>query len=138
MGEVTAYLGLGSNLGDREKNLSQAVELLGKTPGIRVIKVSQFRESKPIGPIKQPDFLNGAVSVATTLKPLGLLDAVLAIEQKLGRIRGERWGPRLIDLDLLVYGTETVSNARLTVPHPEMRQREFVMTPLRELGYRDE
>ncbi len=138
MGEITAYLGLGSNLGDREKMLFQAVELLKQVPGIRVIQVSQFRETAPVGPMAQPNFLNGAAKISTTLEPLVLLDALLAVEQKLGRVRRERWGPRTIDLDILTFGDQTISDPRLIVPHPEMKKREFVMTPLKELGYCDE
>ncbi len=92
-------------------------------------------ETLPIGPA-QSKYLNGVAAIETTLAPLGLLDRLQAIETRLGRVRTERWGPRMIDLDILFYGQETISHPRLTVPHPEIRQRDFVQRELKELGYR--
>jgi 2-amino-4-hydroxy-6-hydroxymethyldihydropteridine diphosphokinase len=130
-----AYVGLGANLGDREEMLQRAVELLAAEPGIEVVAVSSFRETEPVGYVDQPAFLNGACAVETELSPRDLLDRLLAIERVLGRERGKgpRWGPRTIDLDLLLYGQETVEEPGLTVPHPRLSERSFALEPLVEL-----
>ncbi len=130
-----AYVGLGANLGDREEMLQRAVELLAAEPGIEVVAVSSFRETEPVGYVDQPAFLNGACAVETELSPHDLLDRLLAIERALGRERGKgpRWGPRTIDLDLLLYGQETVDEPGLTVPHPRLSERPFALEPLVEL-----
>jgi 2-amino-4-hydroxy-6-hydroxymethyldihydropteridine diphosphokinase len=130
-----AYVGLGANLGDREGNVRRAVELLGAEPGIEVVAVSSFRETEPVGYVDQPRFLNGACAVETDLSPRELLERLLAVEQALGRERGKepRWGPRTIDLDLLLYGQEEVDEAGLTVPHPRLTERSFALEPLLEL-----
>jgi 2-amino-4-hydroxy-6-hydroxymethyldihydropteridine diphosphokinase len=131
---VRAYVGLGGNLGDRRANLDRAVELLRHEPGLRVVGVSSFRETDPVGYVDQPRFLNGAVALETGLGPRELLDRLLAIERALGRERtGPRFGPRTIDLDLLLYGAETVDEPGLTVPHPRLAERRFVLEPLAEL-----
>jgi len=129
-----AYVGLGANLGPREVTLLRAVDLLAVEPGIEVLAVSQLRETDPIGDTDQPEFLNGAVSVETTLAPRELLDALLRVERELGRVRdGTQWGPRTIDLDLLVYGDEIVDEPGLRVPHPRLHERRFALEPLVEL-----
>ncbi|CAN5822200.1 2-amino-4-hydroxy-6-hydroxymethyldihydropteridinediphosphokinase [soil metagenome] len=129
-----AYVGLGANLGPREVTLLRAVDLLAGEPGIEVLAVSQLRETDPIGDTDQPEFLNGAVSVETTLAPRELLDALLRVERELGRVRdGTQWGPRTIDLDLLVYGDEIVDEPGLRVPHPRLHERRFALEPLVEL-----
>jgi 2-amino-4-hydroxy-6-hydroxymethyldihydropteridine diphosphokinase len=130
-----AYVGLGANLGEREGNLRRAVELLGAQPGIEVTGVSTFRETEPVGYVDQPRFLNGACAVETDLSPRELLGRLLAVEQALGRTREmeARWGPRTIDLDLLLYGEETVDEPGLTVPHPRLTERSFALEPLLEL-----
>ncbi len=129
-----AYVGLGANLGPREVTLLRAVDLLAAEPGIEVLEVSRLRESDPVGKTDQPEFLNGAVAVETELSPRELLDALLRVEQELGRVRdGERWGPRTIDLDLLVYGDEIVDEPGLRVPHPWLHERRFALEPLVEL-----
>jgi 2-amino-4-hydroxy-6-hydroxymethyldihydropteridine diphosphokinase len=130
-----AYVGLGANLGDREGNLRRAVELLGAEPGIAVVAVSSFRETEPVGYVDQPRFLNGACAVETDLSPRELLERLLSVEQALGRERGKepRWGPRTIDLDLLLYGQEEVDEPGLTVPHPRLTERSFALEPLLEL-----
>jgi 2-amino-4-hydroxy-6-hydroxymethyldihydropteridine diphosphokinase len=130
-----AYVGLGANLGDRERNLRRAVELLGAEPGIEVVAVSSFRETDPVGYLDQPRFLNGACAVETDLPPRELLEHLLAVERALGRERGTgpRWGPRTIDLDLLLYGREEVDEPGLTVPHPRLTERSFALEPLLEL-----
>jgi 2-amino-4-hydroxy-6-hydroxymethyldihydropteridine diphosphokinase len=130
-----AYVGLGANLGDREETLRRAVELLAAEPGIEVVAVSSLRETEPVGYVDQPPFLNGACAIETELSPRDLLERLLAIERALGRERGEgpRWGPRTIDLDLLLYGQETVEEPGLTVPHPRLSKRSFALEPLIEL-----
>ena len=129
-----AYVGLGANLGPREVTLPRAVDLLAGEPGIEVLAVSQLRATEPVGVTDQPEFLNGAVALETTLSPRDLLDALFRVEQALGRIRdGERWGPRTIDLDLLVYGDEIVDEPGLCVPHPRLHERRFALEPLLDL-----
>ncbi len=128
-----AYLGVGANLGSREETLQRAVELLQEADGVDVVAVSQLRETEPVGVVDQPRFLNGAVAVETTRTPRELLDLLLGIERSLGRVREERWGPRTIDLDLLVYGSEVVDEPGLRVPHPHLHERRFALEPLAEL-----
>jgi len=129
-----AFVGIGSNLGDRETNLRRALELLAAEDGIEVVSVSRLRETDPVGPVEQPSFLNGAVRISTELPPRELLERLLEVEQRLGRVRGERWGPRTIDLDLLVYGDEIVDEPGLTLPHPRLHERRFALEPLAELA----
>jgi 2-amino-4-hydroxy-6-hydroxymethyldihydropteridine diphosphokinase len=128
-----AYVGLGANLGPREVTLLRAVELMAGIEGVEVEAVSQLRETDPVGVLDQPRFLNGAVALETTLGPRELLDALLEIERVLGRVRDERWGPRTVDLDLLVYGDEVVDEPGLRVPHPRLGERRFALEPLTEL-----
>jgi 2-amino-4-hydroxy-6-hydroxymethyldihydropteridine diphosphokinase len=128
-----AFLGLGSNLGDRLANLQRAVDLLASTEGVRVTASSRVYETEPVGGPSQPEYLNAVVEVETELGPRELLDACLAVEEELGRVRRERWGPRTIDVDVLMYGEERVDEPGLVVPHPRMPERAFVMTPLLEL-----
>lgn len=132
---MQAFVGLGSNLGDREGTLRRAVELLSAVPGVEVVAVSSLRETEPWGLAEQPRFLNAAAAVETDLSPRELLDALLAVERELGRRReGPRYGPRTIDLDLLVYGDEIVHERGLTVPHPLLHERRFALEPLAELA----
>ena len=126
-----AYVGVGANLGDREATIRAAISAL---PG--VVAVSALRETEPVGVVDQPPFLNGAVALETELASGELLDALLAIERELGRERRERWGPRTIDLDLLLYGDETIDEPGLTVPHPRLHERRFALEPLLELDPR--
>lgn len=130
-----AYVGLGANLGDRERTLHRAVARLGQVPGIDVARVSTLRETDPVGLVEQPRFLNGVVALETSLAPRDLLAALLEVERGLGRIRveGERWGPRALDLDLLLYDELVVREPGLTVPHPRLHERRFVLEPLVEL-----
>jgi 2-amino-4-hydroxy-6-hydroxymethyldihydropteridine diphosphokinase len=130
-----AYVGLGSNLGDREASLRGAVDLLDATSEIQILAVSRFRETDPVGLVDQPRFLNGAVAIDTELAAPELLDRLLAIEHELGRERGvgPRWGPRTIDLDLLLYGEETIERPGLTTPHPRLHERRFALEPLADL-----
>jgi len=126
---TTAYVGLGSNLGDREQAIRSAAEAIGAT------RLSALRETEPWGYEDQPLFLNAVAEIETELRPRELLEELLDVERRLGRVRGEgpRYGPRVIDLDLLLYGGETVSEPNLTVPHPHLHERRFVLEPLAEL-----
>jgi 2-amino-4-hydroxy-6-hydroxymethyldihydropteridine diphosphokinase len=129
-----AYLGLGANLGHREETIRRAIELLGAEEDVLVVSISELRETDPVGVLDQPRFLNGAAAVETSLPPRRLLDVLLGIEQALGRVRGGvRFGPRRIDLDLLVYGDEIVDEPGLHVPHPRLHERRFALEPLAEL-----
>ena len=132
---VRAYVGLGSNLGEREATLRRAVEALGATEGIEVVAVSSFRETDPIGVPDQPRFVNGAAALETTMSARELLERLLEVERTLGRDRSAevRWGPRTVDLDLLLYGEESIDEPGLEVPHPRLTQRVFVLEPLLEL-----
>lgn len=133
---MRAYVGLGANLGDREKSLRRAVELLDEHAEIVVLAVSGIRETEPWGPVEQPPYLNGVVALETELDPRELLDALLETERRLGRVRAERFGPRTIDLDLLLYGDRVVDEPGLTLPHPRLHERRFVLEPLVELDPR--
>lgn len=132
---IRAYIGLGSNLDDPQKQLHHAMEALRHIPESRLTAVSPLYRSKPMGPADQPDYVNGVAMFDTCLKPLVLLDALQAIEQQQGRLRtGEQWGPRTLDLDLLLYGSEVIDLPRLQVPHPGITQRGFVLRPLFDLA----
>jgi 2-amino-4-hydroxy-6-hydroxymethyldihydropteridine diphosphokinase len=129
-----AYVGLGANLGRREANLESALALLRREPGVEVVAVSSFRETEPVGLVDQPRFLNAAAAVETDLPPRELLDRLLAVERALGRTReGPRFGPRTIDLDLLLYCDAVVREPGLDVPHPRLHERRFALEPLAEL-----
>jgi 2-amino-4-hydroxy-6-hydroxymethyldihydropteridine diphosphokinase len=131
-----AYVGLGTNLGSREENIRRAVELLASEEGVEVTAVSELRETDPVGVVDQPRFLNGAVALETSLEPRALLDALLRIERRLGRVRdGTRWGPRTVDLDLLVYADRVVNEPGLRIPHPRLHERRFALEPLAELDF---
>ena len=129
-----AYLGLGSNLGDRRQKLERAVAALDGTPGVRVTRVSSFRVTPPFGVQDQPEFLNGVVQIETELDPPALLAAVKEIETALGRVPTYRWGPRVIDIDILLYDRLRWESPELTIPHPGILERPFVMEPLAELA----
>jgi 2-amino-4-hydroxy-6-hydroxymethyldihydropteridine diphosphokinase len=129
-----AYVGLGSNLGDRSATLAHALELLGERRGISLVAVSSFRETDPVGYLDQPRFLNAAAAIETSLTPQALLLALLEVERQLGRTReGPRFGPRTVDLDLLLMEGVTVDEPGLTVPHPRLHERRFALAPLAEL-----
>jgi 2-amino-4-hydroxy-6-hydroxymethyldihydropteridine diphosphokinase len=129
-----AYVGLGANLGDRSAMLRAAVEALRREPALTVVAVSSISETDPVDYLDQPPFLNAAVALDTALTPRELLDVLLAIEGRLGRTReGPRFGPRTIDLDLLLYGEEQVDEPGLEVPHPRLHERLFALEPLLEL-----
>ncbi len=130
---VRAYLSLGSNLGDREANLRRAALLLEETPGVEITGRSSVYRTKPMGYLEQPEFLNQVLKIRTSLPPHALLRRCLEVEEEMGRVRGERWGPRLIDVDVLLYDDEVIEDEELTLPHPEMAGRAFVLVPLLEL-----
>jgi 2-amino-4-hydroxy-6-hydroxymethyldihydropteridine diphosphokinase len=131
---VAAYVGIGANLGDRAGTIQRALELLGGRDGIEITAVSSLRETDPVGYLDQPRFLNGAVRLETRLSARALLDALLETERELGRTRtGPRYGPRIIDLDLLLYGDLELDEPGLTVPHPRLHERRFALEPLLEL-----
>jgi 2-amino-4-hydroxy-6-hydroxymethyldihydropteridine diphosphokinase len=134
---MRAYIGLGSNLGDREETLRGALERLAATPGVELIGVSSLRETDPVGPVAdQPRFLNGAAAVDTSLSARELLALLLEIESQFGRTRiGPSGGPRTLDLDLLLYGNQRIDEPGLQVPHPRLHERPFVLEPLGELGW---
>lgn len=131
---VRAYIGLGSNLADPLAQLRQALSALSALPACRLAAVSSFYRSVPMGPPDQPDYINAVAALDTNLAPLSLLDALQGIEHAQGRVRGaQRWGPRTLDLDLVLFGDQVLDESRLTVPHPGLRERNFVLVPLHEL-----
>jgi 2-amino-4-hydroxy-6-hydroxymethyldihydropteridine diphosphokinase len=131
---VTCYLGIGSNLGDRQKNIRLAVKKINALKGARVIKLSKIIETEPVGgPRGQNKFLNAALKISTNLSPLLLLKNLKRIEKKLGRVKTVRYGPRIIDLDILFYGNRIVNRKDLKIPHPRLFEREFVIKPLLEI-----
>jgi 2-amino-4-hydroxy-6-hydroxymethyldihydropteridine diphosphokinase len=132
-----AYIGVGSNMEEPLAQIRLAIDALRALPAssLRVVSISPFYGSKPMGTIAQPDFVNGAIGVLTQLEPLALLKALRAIETKLGRpAKHEKWGPRVIDLDVLVYGHERRTDAELTLPHPGIVERNFVLYPLADIA----
>jgi 2-amino-4-hydroxy-6-hydroxymethyldihydropteridine diphosphokinase len=130
---IPVYLSLGSNLGDREANLERAIEAIEGLPGTRLVRRSALYETAPWGPVPQPDYLNMVVEISTRLGPSELLRRGKEIEREMGRVTGERWGPRPIDIDILLFGDETIETEELTVPHPRMWERAFVLRPLADL-----
>lgn len=128
-----AYIALGSNLGDKEKNLRRALLLLTQQ-GVEAVRVSSFLSTEPYGVTDQPQFLNAVACVRTSLTPLALLDVLLATELAMGRVRLRHWGERNIDLDLLLYEDVVLDLPRLHLPHPDMQNRDFVLLPLAEIA----
>jgi 2-amino-4-hydroxy-6-hydroxymethyldihydropteridine diphosphokinase len=133
MPEIDAWIGLGSNLDDPVTQLGTALTELDAIDGCRLQASSSLYASPPMGPADQPDYVNAVVRLKTTLPPLELLDALQAIEQRHERRRERHWGPRTLDLDLLLYAQAVIDNTRLTVPHPGIGERNFVLYPLAEL-----
>jgi 2-amino-4-hydroxy-6-hydroxymethyldihydropteridine diphosphokinase len=131
---VTAYLGLGSNLGDREANIRNALAAIDRLDGCELIRTSSLYETDPVGIREQPDFLNAAAEIRTKLAPEELLTALREVERGTGREKTFKWGPRIIDIDILLYGEERLTGENLEIPHPEMHQRAFVLTPLAEIA----
>lgn len=130
----TVYLSLGGNLGDPAASMATALRLLDADESTRVIAVSSLYRTPPWGKLDQPDFLNAAAEISTALMPRALLDLCLEAERKLKRVREERWGPRLIDIDILVFGDRIIHETGLEVPHPRMLERAFVLAPLAEIA----
>jgi len=130
----TVYLSLGGNLGDPAASMATALRLLDADESTRVVAVSSLYRTPPWGKLDQPDFLNAAAEISTALAPRALLDLCLEAERKLKRVREERWGPRLIDIDILVFGDRIIHETGLEVPHPRMLERAFVLAPLAEIA----
>lgn len=131
---MKAYISLGSNLGDRAGQLEAALRILQRTAGIELRAASPVYETDPVGVRGQPRFLNQVAEIETSLEPERLLDVLQSIEAVLGRTRAERWGPRTVDLDLLLYGDRVLRSERLQIPHPRMCERRFVLEPLADLA----
>jgi 2-amino-4-hydroxy-6-hydroxymethyldihydropteridine diphosphokinase len=131
---IVAFIGIGANLGDPAAQCRDAVRCVGATPGVCVLRCSSLYRTAPVGPEKQGWFINAAAEVRTDLTPAKLFEALKAIERQMGRTDGPRWGPRVIDLDILLYGQEVVDREGLKIPHPEMHRRRFVLEPLCELA----
>ncbi|EIE1226622.1 2-amino-4-hydroxy-6-hydroxymethyldihydropteridine diphosphokinase [Vibrio vulnificus] len=132
---ITAYIAIGSNLADPVSQTKSAIEALKTLPKSRLLVASQLYSSTPMGPQDQPDYINAVAAIETELTPLELLDCTQAIELEQGRVRKEkRWGPRTLDLDIILYGDEVIDSERLTVPHYGMKEREFVLYPLAEIA----
>lgn len=132
--DKTAYIALGSNLGRKRDNIARAIQLIAALPGVKINKSSSLYETEPWGKTDQEKFLNQVIAVETSLQPAELLRELQNIEIKMGRQRKEKWGPRIIDLDILLYGNEVMDDPHLTIPHPHLRQRLFVLVPLAEIG----
>jgi len=130
---MICYLGLGANLGDRQRTLRRAIERVKKIPAVKLLRVSSFYETEPWGVENQPNFINAAIKIFTPLEPLALLDELQRIETELGRVRRERWEPRPIDLDILLIDGRKISSERLTVPHKFLFARDFALVPLKEI-----
>ena len=133
-GWVMAYLGLGANLGDREATIRQALKKLGALPTIEIMAVSSLYQTAPVGMTNQPDFLNAAAAICTSLTPQELMAQILQLEHELGRERTVRWGPRTIDIDILAFGSMTINQPELTIPHPRLGERAFALLPLAEIA----
>lgn len=131
--EVCVFIALGSNLGDRHDNIRKALDFLKAVPGIFIEQISVLRETKPQGGPLQPDYINGVIKIKSALSPQALLAVLQNIEMKMGRIRTVKNGPRVIDLDILLYGCQIIDEPGLSIPHPRMRERDFVMQPLLEI-----
>lgn len=131
---VQAYLGLGSNIGDRKQQLLKAIDLIGNIKGIKVTKQSSIYETAPIGYTDQPNFLNLCLEIETELSPQQLLKHCLDIEQQLHRVREIRWGPRTLDIDILLFSDDIIETDNLSVPHPRMQERAFVLIPLNDIA----
>lgn len=127
------FIGLGSNLDDPITQLKKALDQLSQLENVKLIETSAFYQSKPMGPQDQPDFINAVAELETTLPAEKLLDELQAIEQSQGRVRYQHWGPRTLDLDILLYGDDVIMSGRLTIPHPGISKRNFVLYPLADI-----
>ncbi len=128
------FLGFGSNIGDRVANVRRACRLVGEIPGFRVVRVSSLIETAPVGYTDQPDFINAAAEIETDLTPRALIAAVKEIERAMGREKTVRFGPRVIDIDILLFGDRVINEPDLVIPHPRMHERAFVLAPLAEIA----
>lgn len=131
---VVCYVGIGANLGEPAANCLEAMDRLARQNDMRLVKRSSLFRSQPVGVLDQPEFVNAAVELKTALSPRALLSVLQEIEIAMGRIRGKRHGPRVIDLDVLLYGQEMIREEGLTVPHPELHKRRFVLAPMYEIA----
>ncbi|UDI79116.1 2-amino-4-hydroxy-6-hydroxymethyldihydropteridine diphosphokinase [Staphylococcus taiwanensis] len=131
---VKAYLGLGSNIGDRAQQLQEAIEIIDSMEDIVVTQISPIYETAPVGYTEQPNFLNLCLEIETELEPQTLLNRCLETEQRLHRVRDIRWGPRTLDVDILLYGDRIIEKDNLEIPHPRMSERAFVLTPLNDIA----
>ncbi|MGJ5710678.1 2-amino-4-hydroxy-6-hydroxymethyldihydropteridine diphosphokinase [Staphylococcus equorum] len=129
-----AYLGLGSNVGERASQLDEAIRILDNTDGIQVTQKSPIYETEPVGYVDQPQFLNQCIEIYTSLTPQDLLKECLHAEQQLHRVRDIRWGPRTLDVDILLFGNHIIDEENLNVPHPRMLERAFVLIPLNDIA----
>lgn len=129
-----AFIGLGSNMGDKAANLNNALNELGKVQGIKVLAISSFYKTEPVGDVAQDWFINAAAKIETILTPRELLNSLLSVEKDMGRVREVKWGPRVIDLDILLYDDLVIDEEGLAIPHPFMHERGFVLTPLAEIA----
>ena len=132
--KARAFIGAGANLGEPVRQIRGAQDALQKSPGVKFLAASSFYRTQPMGPVEQPPFINAVFSLETEIGPHELLSLLLEIEQKMGRVRKERWGPRVIDLDLLFYGDAVIGGEGLEVPHPRLHERRFVLAPLAEIA----
>ena len=132
--KARAFIGAGANLGEPIRQIRQAQEQLGKAPGVKFLATSSFYRTQPMGPVEQPPFVNAVFSLEPEIGPHDLLSLLLDIEGRMGRVRKERWGPRVIDLDLLFYGEMVIGEEGLDVPHPRLHERRFVLAPLAEVA----
>lgn len=129
-----AYLGLGSNMGDRKVQLEKSIQLLEEIDGVNVLEKSPIYETRPVGYTNQPDFLNMCIKISTNLESIELLKVCMSVEKRLDRVRDERWGPRTIDIDILLYDQSVIQSPDLELPHPRMTERAFVMIPLNDIA----
>jgi len=127
-------IGLGSNLGDRKENIITAIQNLSEHKDIKIEKISSLYETKPMDVMAQPDFLNGVICIITNLTPNKLLEVCLNVENQMGRVRQRRWGPRNIDIDILIYDDRVIMEEALCIPHPRLHERSFVLVPLQEIA----
>ena len=133
--KTRAFIGAGANLGEPVRQLRQAQEQLEKASGVKFLGASSFYRTQPVGPVEQPPFVNAVFCARTCeIGPRELLSLLLDIEQEMGRVRKERWGPRVIDLDLIFYGEEVINEQGIKVPHPRLHERRFVLAPLAEIA----
>ena len=132
--KARAFVSAGANLGEPVRQLRQAFDALRQSPGIKFLGTSSFYRTQPVGPVEQPPFINAVFSLECEMRPQELLALLLKVERNMGRVRKERWGPRVIDLDLLFCGEEIINAPGLEVPHPRLSERRFVLAPLAELG----